>query len=118
MKNVMPYPTDPANRLGVAGSATKATGAVGAFNVTVESVLKELGSLSPAVKSTRQIDPERLVQIIRFLEAQMRFNESLFRIMREIGGREETDGQINTGIDSSTLNGLAAALRDGNSLRG
>jgi hypothetical protein len=118
MKNVMLSPTNPVNRLGVAGSATKGTGETGDFNVTVESVLKEIGSLSPAVKSSRQIDPERLAQIIRFLDAQMRFNESLFRIMREIGGREETDGQIKTGIDSSTLYGLAAALRDGNAVRG
>jgi hypothetical protein len=70
------------------------------------------------VKSSRQIDPDRLAQIIRFLEAQMRFNETLFRIMREIGGREERDGQIKTGIDSSSLHGLAGALRDGNAVRG
>ena len=118
MKSLMPSITGFLNRPGAAGPAAKAAGAAGDFNVTVESVLKELGSLAPAPASSRRIDPERLAGIIRFLEAQMRFNESLFRIMRELGGREETDGKITTGIDSSALYGLSSAMRDGNTVGG
>ncbi len=86
------------------------------FHVAMGRVLSAQGNRSSVAKSARRIDPEELVQIIRFLEAQMRFNESLFRMMREMGGMFKEEGRA--GIDSASIYAMAKALRDEATSRG
>ncbi|GEM_PF-478689 len=113
MKNIMSPIAGIEQKSGLSGGTdTKGKGANGEFNLTIEKVLSEFNGLTTGAAPSRGIDLERLTQIIRFLEMQMRFNDSLFRIMREMDGREETVGRIRGSMNSSSLNSLATVLTD------
>ncbi len=112
MKNILSPVAGFAKRSDSIGTETIGKGVTGGFNVTIEKVLREFNGLTPGSVPLREVDLEKLAQIIRFLEMQMRFNESLFRIMREMDGREGTVGRTQGSMNSSSLNSLATALAD------
>jgi hypothetical protein len=112
MKNIMLPVTGIAQKSDPSGTDTKGKGAGGEFNLTIEKALREFNGLTSGNAPSRELDIERLTQIIRFLQMQMRFNESLFRIMREMDGREETVGRIGGNMSISSMNSLATALTD------
>ncbi|MCX5834982.1 MAG: lytic transglycosylase domain-containing protein [Deltaproteobacteria bacterium] len=112
MKNIMSPIAGIAQKSDLSGTDTKGKGANGEFNLTIEKVLNEFNGLTTGAAPSRGIDLEKLTQIIRFLEMQMRFNDSLFRIMREMDGREETVGRIKGSMSPSSQNSLATILTD------
>jgi hypothetical protein len=112
MKNILLPIEGLAQKSNSSGTETEGKGVTGEFNLTIEKVLREFNGLTPGTAPSREIDLEKIAQIIRFLEMQMRFNESLFRIMREMDGREGTVGRTQGSMNSSSLNSLATVLTD------
>ena len=112
MKNILSPLAGFAKRSDLNGTETKGKGVTREFNITIEKVLREFNGLTPGAVPSREIDLEKLAQLIRFLEMQMRFNENLFQIMREMDGREGTVGRTQGSMNSSSLNSLATALTD------
>lgn len=110
MKNDMLSVKGIAGQLDLRGAVERDRDVNDDFRLAVDRILREQTNRSSSANLSRRIDPEGLAQMIRFLEAQMRFNESLFRMMRELGGtlREEGRG----GIDSASVYAVARALRD------
>ena len=112
MKDILSPVADFAKKSDTSGTEKKRKGPNGEFNLTIEQASREFNGRASGTVSSREANLEKLTQVIRFLEMQMRFNESLFRIIREMDGREGTVGRDRGSMSSSSLNSLATVLTD------
>ena len=112
MKDILSPVAGFAKSSDTSGTGTRGKGLTGEFNLTIGRVLREFNGRASGTAPSRESDLEKLVHVIRFLEMQMCYNESLFRIMREMDGSESTVGRDNGSMSSSSLNSLATVLTD------
>ncbi|HOD34432.1 MAG TPA: lytic transglycosylase domain-containing protein [Syntrophales bacterium] len=91
---------------------TTGKGSAGQFDMTVSQALREINGRVPGTDPSKETNLERLNRVIRYLELQMRFNEGLLQIIREMDGREDTVGRSGGSTGSAALSSLAGALTD------
>jgi len=112
MKDILPPVAGLAKRVDSNRTETRGNRPTGEFNLTVEQAVREFDGRASGSDPLREANLEKLTQVIRFLEMQMRFNEGLFQIIRGMDGREGTAGQARGNMSSSSLSSLASVLTD------
>jgi hypothetical protein len=118
MKDILSPVAGLAKKVDFNRTEAKGDGPTGEFNLSIKQALREFNGRASGSDPLREGNLEKLTQVIRFLEMQMRFNEGLFQIIRGMDGREGTVGQAGGNMSSSSLSSLASVLTDAKTNKG
>ncbi len=118
MKNELLPVTGLARRSNFSRTETVGKGSTGEFELTIERALREFNGPVSGTDPSRETSLEKLTRVIRFLEMQMRFNDSILQVIREMDGRGSTEGLSGGNVSSASLSSIASALTDAKSKTG